>query len=467
MLSFATEFPIRDGRTSTDFFKSVEKWLLGSPHTALRQESLDDLLLNDEFVVEGTAERFESVRVATSNSEAASVRYAKRDASFEWVTSIVMAANDGRNWVSIRTSCESQHPSARVPRAKKPVLVRTLLTDLGGGQDGVLAVQGRPYRLSDADIDVAARLIDARCSCRMPIVYVSAHFISGYVVDCGRLAQSLEGLAHVVVEPNRPFSVRLKDEVESQNVYGGTVGIYWPDGGGRRSFFLGPEFQSEEDIESAIVDEITDALTNRRPLVWCTWAAVQEAASKKAYQALKDAGSTSLQDYIDNFDSEIKTKDAALADAEREINRLHAELRKYEAKVNKGAGIVVKTGREQDLWPNEIAEILRDAIEGADNHVANDSRRRHVLKAICDANPLGDGSKRRREKLKELLRDYRSMDAHTRKGLDELGFAVSEDGRHFKLMYQGDDRYTFTLPKSGSDHRGGLNAANDIGRLLF
>ena len=37
----------------------------------------------------------------------------------------------------------------------------------------------------------------------------------------------------------------------------------------------------------------------------------------------------------------------------------------------------------------------------------------------------------------------------------------------YKLVYQEDDRYTYTLPKSGSDHRGSLNAANDIGRLMF
>ena len=54
-----------------------------------------------------------------------------------------------------------------------------------------------------------------------------------------------------------------------------------------------------------------------------------------------------------------------------------------------------------------------------------------------------------------------------RRELEDMGFSISEDGKHFKLVFQGDDRYTFTLPKSGSDWRGGLNAASDIGRLLF
>ncbi|GMU46359.1 MAG: hypothetical protein AMXMBFR26_11410 [Porticoccaceae bacterium] len=54
-----------------------------------------------------------------------------------------------------------------------------------------------------------------------------------------------------------------------------------------------------------------------------------------------------------------------------------------------------------------------------------------------------------------------------RRGLEEMGFSITEEGKHYKLTFQDDDRYTFTLPKSGSDHRGGLNAASDIGRLLF
>ena len=69
--------------------------------------------------------------------------------------------------------------------------------------------------------------------------------------------------------------------------------------------------------------------------------------------------------------------------------------------------------------------------------------------------------------MKNLLRGYRSMDAKTKNGLIEMGFDVAEDGKHYKLTFMGDDRYTFTLPKSGSDHRGGLNAASDISRLLF
>jgi hypothetical protein len=59
------------------------------------------------------------------------------------------------------------------------------------------------------------------------------------------------------------------------------------------------------------------------------------------------------------------------------------------------------------------------------------------------------------------------MDGRTKKGLETLGFSIEEEGKHHKLTFGGDDRYTFTLPKSGGDHRGGLNAAAGISKRLF
>lgn len=81
--------------------------------------------------------------------------------------------------------------------------------------------------------------------------------------------------------------------------------------------------------------------------------------------------------------------------------------------------------------------------------------------------PATDLAKKKRELLKELLRDYTHMDGKIKKALEHLGFSVSEEGRHIKMVFQGDDRYTFVLAKSGSDFRGGLNAASDISKRLF
>jgi hypothetical protein len=59
------------------------------------------------------------------------------------------------------------------------------------------------------------------------------------------------------------------------------------------------------------------------------------------------------------------------------------------------------------------------------------------------------------------------MDAKTRRELESMGFSISEAGKHYKLVFHEDERYMLVLPKTGSDHRGGLNSASDFCRLLF
>ncbi len=422
----------------------------------------------DEWSFQKSRERLASLRCVGADQDDAAVRYVKNDQGLEWVSTIVFSRRQSVNsWVSIAVSCESQRPATSIPIARKPVVVRTLLQSLGGAADGDLKVGAAPVRLENVDIDIAARCISGEAGCRLPIIYVSASFQGDHIVDVDSLADRLAGMAHVVVEPNRSFSLRLRADVNSRNVYGGTVGIYWPDGGGRRSFFLSPESPSASAIESAVFDEVRTALTNRRPLARCTWAAVQEAVSRRAYNALKERGSTDLESYISEFDKELHAKEEQLADAENEIVRLRAEVRGYEARGPTDSRIALALGGEQEFYNGELTEIVRDTLARASQQATKDSRRQHLLTAVAAAIAPSDAARSNRERLKAILRDYRTMDAKTRKSLLEFGFIIEDEGRHFKLTYQGDDRYTFALPKSGSDRRGGLNAAGDISRLLF
>lgn len=44
----------------------------------------------------------------------------------------------------------------------------------------------------------------------------------------------------------------------------------------------------------------------------------------------------------------------------------------------------------------------------------------------------------------------------------ELGFTISEDGRHYKVRLNNDTRYLATISKTASDHRTGENSASKI-----
>ena len=86
---------------------------------------------------------------------------------------------------------------------------------------------------------------------------------------------------------------------------------------------------------------------------------------------------------------------------------------------------------------------------------------------LLKANAASGTRQRIEEEIKSLLKTYRDMDARTRNSLARLGFDLPEDGKHYKAVFQGDGRYTFTLPKTSSDHRAGKNMASDINNTLF
>ena len=180
-----------------------------------------------------------------------------------------------------------------------------------------------------------------------------------------------------------------------------------------------------------------------------------------------DIGVHNMAFYVEEFDKELKSKQEELDDAEREIARLQADIRKYQAQSPMQSGLPLQTAPEQDLYPGEILDIVRDALKDAISRVPSDSRRQHVLQGIVQATEPTGAAEAMRTRLKTLLRDFRSMDTKVSSALHDMGFEISEEGKHFKIVFQGDDRYTFTMPKSGSDHRGGLNLASDISRLLL
>jgi hypothetical protein len=182
---------------------------------------------------------------------------------------------------------------------------------------------------------------------------------------------------------------------------------------------------------------------------------------------LKDAGSNEVQSYVEAFEDERVAKSAALEAAETEILRLKAEIRRYETQEGNSSGIGLSVGGEHDFYEGEILDAVLDALRASIDRVTRDGRRHHILDSILASNPISQKRVENRERIKELLRGYQSMDAKTRKDLEQIGFSISDSGKHHKLLYQNDARYTFTLAKSGSDYRGGLNAAGDLCRLLF
>ncbi|MCW7537981.1 hypothetical protein OOT46_08975 [Aquabacterium sp. A7-Y] len=467
MANFSTEFPIDPKNSVAEVLCLACAWVTGSPHTSIPESDLQDLPQNSERVVAFGMERVELAHALAADYEIGGLRYERTEDDLAWTTSIVTLKAPDKHLLSLQVTCEALHTAVRLPPPKKPYFIRQALEALGGGEDGEIPIADRPFRLSAGDEPIAAALILGTARNTLPIVYISAGYKDGHLVKPDQLAKHVSGMAHVVVEPSREFSYRVKALTKSRNVFGGTVGVYWPNSAARRAYFCNESVRNRRVLEVDVAKDIRVALSNRRQRTHCTWSHLKETVAKFKFDQLKAVGSTELQAYIDAFDADIAAKQACIADAEQDIARLTAEIRRLSSSDEVNEGGLLRQGEEQDLYEHEIRDIVIDAICDASRAALEGSRRQHILRDLLKANPASGARQELQEAVKSLFKTYRDMDGRTRNALARIGFDISEDGKHYKMVFQGDGRYTFALPKTTSDHRAGKNMASDINKALF
>lgn len=462
MLSFSTEYPVVCAEPSR-FSDCVGRWLLNSPHSTFTSDELSRLNEGTRSSIEKGAERIEALRFVNSDSAQCAYRYSIRSDGLQWVTNVVFSADTDSAWVGIRTSREADGPTLKLKPAKKPQIVKAILADLDGGLDGELFVKDAPHYVRDNDIGMVARLLNGDSTNYLPIVYVSKGFNGEYALKADVLARSLGGLAHVIVEPTRGFSVSLQDLTDSRNAYGGAIGFYTPNGTNHR--YLGLSV-GDFELRSHIVEEMRVALTNRRPLPRCTWASVEAFAARQTLEGLKAGSSEDLNAYVEAFDAETAALRSQLEDANEEVDRLQRTAQGQKKRDSTGSGLEFNKVI-QEFFEGEADEIVFNAFESALGGVSADSRRSHILSELMNKlSPAGE-LQRRKEEIKAILRGVRGLEGDTERRLSALGFQISSDGKHHKLVYNDDQRYVFAIPKSASDHRSGLNLASDISRKIF
>lgn len=467
MANFSTEFPINSESSIEDVVQLACKWIAGSPHSKFKNRNFSELPKNSEkiFSIEN-----EQVTIATAydiDHEIGGLRYSFTDQGLEWITSIVSSKTKEKHLLSIQVSCEALNTTAKLPPPKKPYFIRQALTKLKGGMDGEIPVTEKPFRLGENESIVAAELINGVANNKLPIIYISSGFNEQPLVNPDEIAKLVSGMAHVVVEPSRKFSFKVKNLTNSRNVFGGAIGIYWPESKAKNTYFPDDSPQGPRAVQLNIAKDIRLALSNRRIRTNCTWANLKEAITRKRYDLLKLEGSTELQAYIDAFDEDQAAKDAKLSEAEQEILRLNAELRRLTLSSNSSSQGIIKSGKEQDLYEKEISDTIIEAFKEALRHTRENSRRQHILTDIIEANHDTGEKEKLENEIKSIFKTYRDMDARTKSALIKIGFDITEDGKHYKAVFQNDSRYTFAIPKTSSDHRSGKNTASDINSILF
>ena len=181
-------------------------------------------------------------------------------------------------------------------------------------------------------------------------------------------------------------------------------------------------------------------------------------------------------EFIEGFDKEtpaLKAEVVSLKEqrtrAELEIERLTARVTQLTQKYGADGSGIFMAGSEVDFYIDERKFVVVDALRHYLTQACpSDSRRAHILKDILSKNEVGCTVEHELSELKVQFNGFRSLLPSMRATLAKLGFTIDESGSHVKLTWYDDARYTFTLPKSGSDGgRGGKNSYAAMKKLLF
>ncbi|MBE6374105.1 MAG: hypothetical protein E7055_18820 [Lentisphaerae bacterium] len=460
MLVFRNEVPVDSTMTVDDFFQLTNAWIYKGPHTTFTQKDFENLAVNGKISSSNGKEFFEAKLFKSNKIEIAGVKYTKKEDANEWITTIVF--NIPRELIVIEVNCESFKLGEILPQVHVPYIMKQLIH--WSGKDGFLRVSCHPYNLKQCEISRAKNIMLGKSTQKKPIVYVSATRSNTHVLHPDMLAHKLFGLAHVVVEPNKEFGERLSLEVGKQKPVPGRIGIYFSNA--QRCEFM----QRYDDPHDVFIDKIQQRIVNITRMASieesCSWYFLERCIEKQNLELFKKEKEKDYSDFSEAFDAINKN-------LENENNHLKTEnqfLRSENQRLSNEAhnhNSLLNAGVENEFYQGEILSLILEILQKERALCSNEQlRRQHLIDSILAANPHPKRKDEIKKSLKKILSNWQNKMAD-RNYLKSLGFSFKEDGKHIKLTWNDDSRYTITLSKTPSDIRAGKNTASDAIKILF
>ena len=244
-------------------------------------------------------------------------------------------------------------------------------------------------------------------------------------------------------------------------------------------------FAAERDALNAELEErqaVIDALALDAAEARESLAQAQEKL-KQAQEELAQAGARAdeelakLKEELDQTKTSLEAERSApkvddalmeeVAAKDREIARLQELLVEAQRTSLSSTVLLDKPDGVTEKFTGEVREHLLEAL--ADAQRAADAggrdRRARILEAILCANASSGELARRRDEVKQVMKDAGNfIDDSTIAALEKLGFRYVSGSNHHKLDYAG---IRFPVAKTPSDHRSCLNSAAEICNRVF
>lgn len=339
---------------------------------------------------------------------------------------------------------------------RKPCLVKLLLKQGRGGQDGPFEVSDQPLFLENdkSGLDLAQAVFAGQATQALPVIYVSARDGGGWLLSedqLSKLAFDLGGVAHVVVEPGREFSFRLRDLCRGRNTYAGAIALLLPDGTVVRRLFPGGD--------KAVVPTLTGAalaLRGQMPACGWDWPDLQEQIIRAQRQ--RDRKRLSPEDEKKLYLDEIDTLNEKIAQLTSDLAQTRKSQTEMDVRSDKAQGADLAGLLGPEVYDGEIVDRLRYAagtmLQQADT-LGVDARSLEIFRRFCLRVPLSPGYTELRGDLKRATRDAKRIGTDLPDLLERHGYRRKNDKTHITMErcegYEG--LAPVTVSKTPSDHR--------------
>jgi len=502
MLLFSTVLEINSKMTRENFMELVVEWNANTPH---EENRIPGLIWNGETSYKwGNDNLWLAVEEYTKQSTVA-VRFEKKEKNgIVWDTDYVMNFRNMKMAIRLDRSFTEDALLAD-SKFSAPHFI-TLLIDKGYlKDDGGLQITYKPIEIYEDHLELVSEVINGNKHYKFPVVYVSKTYYNENPIDVDVLSKRLKGIAHVLVQKDKSTGLTLKDMCNGDNEYYGAVGVYFPNqavpkrkllyrrNSGYDVFMMERIIQSVlqysnaqmtdslftwQGVNNALLMDRVNLQSQERQKAEAAWKEAEKRATelsetltdeearirKEAYQEAKAEADALLQ----SFDEDMEKLKAQIAELSKSNEALRYENDGLRTKLNNSDNLpLIFYGSEHDFYQGEIKDLVLSTLNDALKSIPEKTRRHDVVEDIVRNNDYQKLSETRAEEIKRLLKGYDGMPTKLKQELESYGFEVNEDGKHYKLLYYGDGRYSDILSKTPSDWRTGKTSAQKLIKIAF
>lgn len=447
MLLFSAMLDIEDTLTKDNFIKLIIEWNQKNLHI---DNKIPDLIWNgDRNISFGREGLWLSIREYAPKSIIA-VRYEStaEDGSL-WDVDFVMNFSEMKLAVQLyRRTKDNSDPY--ISEFYSPHFLTLLIENRYIKRDGELPVLYEPIYIRENKVPLLADIIKGKKSFKLPVIFVSKTDKDQAPFGASWLSRRLKCVAHVLVESEWDLNYDIAARCGGKNEFGGNVGVYYFEPKTEHKRFLHHQAIGKNRVLlNKIISEVFRHTNSLGTESIYTWQGVNNMILEDRLNAIKQ----SADEESETVTVSCEEYEALLKQTQELIKRneaLEEENRILSAKTDMSDKVVLGFCNENDFYEGEIKDTVLSALEAELKTLPKNSRSADVLKDVLKNSDYEHLGKQRKQKLEQLLTENERITEPLLKELKELGFKVEKEGRRYKLVYFGDERYCTRLSGSAS-----------------